>query len=61
MVKEREKLEADRDEKLAQLTDRLESEVVSTTEQMEKKHAYRLEQARQELAEKHEQVCSAKN
>ena len=58
MGKERQQLEADKEETLAQLGERLQAEVVSSTEEMEKKHAYRLEQARQELAEKHEQVRS---
>ena len=56
MAKEREQLEADREETLAQMGERLQAEVVSSTEEMEKKHAYRMEQTRQELAEKHEQV-----
>ena len=54
---ERDDLEAERDEKLAQLKERLASEVTTATDEMEKKHAYRLEQARQRLADEHEQVC----
>ena len=54
---ERDDLEAERDEKLVQLKERLESEVTTATDEMEKKHAYRLEQARQRLSDEHEKVC----
>ena len=54
---ERDDLEAERDEKLVQLKERLESEVTTATDDMEKKHAYRLEQARQRLTDEHDKVC----
>ena len=50
-------IEEENDDKIAALREKLDGELQETQEDMEKKHAYQLEQLRQELLDKHERVC----
>ena len=54
-------IEDDNDEKIAVLREKLDAELQETQEDMEKKHAYKLEQLRQDLMDKHETVLSIKS
>jgi hypothetical protein len=49
-------LEADQSKKLEKLREQMELEFQEKSEELDKKHGYKLEQLRQELADKHEQV-----
>ena len=45
-------------QKLNKLKEQLELEYQTIAEEMDKKQAYRLEQVRQEFADRHEKVCA---
>jgi len=51
-------VEHDKQSRLEKLRDEMESEHQSRCEDLEKKFAYKMEQLRQELADKHEQVTA---
>ena len=51
-------IEDDNDDKIAALREKLDAELQETQDDMEKKHAYKLEQLRQDLMDKHETVFS---
>jgi hypothetical protein len=53
---ERARVESDEKQKLNKLREQLELEFQSKSEDLDKKHAYKLEQLRQQLADKHDKV-----
>ena len=57
---ERQKLNKENESKLDQLREKLQGDLDDQSEEIEKRHAYRLEQMRQEITDTHEQVVSQK-
>jgi len=53
---ERARLESEEKQKLEKLKEQVELEYQAKSEDMDRKHAYKLEQLRQQLADKHEKV-----
>ena len=53
---ERARLESEDKRKLEKLTEQVELECQTKSEDLDRKHAYKLEQLRQQLAEKHEKA-----
>ena len=55
---EREKLEKDQRQKMEEFREKLVSELSIDQDEQEKKHAYRMQQARQEMEDRHDRVRS---